>query len=157
MFNDYRLTQLETWTQTQDKPETREYFKGLKWFLYHRRKYQQNFIDLVKHSGQDVAHNKAYELTIGHNELAFEYYFRSIETMIQTIETHHNSVVRLDPDNSDKENYIQLLCTLFTNDQLFFIKYCHDFHLFHDKFPLIRKHIELLTSGMFKDYRLSRD
>ncbi|CAM1341200.1 putative phage abortive infection protein [Tenacibaculum aestuarii] len=104
-FNQYRFEQMKFWKKEGEGEK--EWIYGSRFFLESRRKFQK----LEENHEFQCAYNK----TIDFNNLSFEYYFRSLNTLLEWIE---NSKI----NDNQKKRYFDLIINSLTNDEKFFIK-----------------------------------
>lgn len=156
-LNDFRFNHLTCWEETGNKLETRQYHTGLKWFIYQRRKYQLKYEELLTIHNMDESHTKAYEYVLSANNLNFEYFFRSITGLILVANNFNNTAKSFPGNLQVNKDYISLLSTILTNDELFFIKYYEDYPEFRGKFELLKSCIPDLSKNLFFDYKIKQD
>ncbi len=105
-FNQYRFEQMKFWRKEGEKEK--EWICGSRFFSENRRKCQK-----YEKDGNDFS--VAYNKTIKFNDLSFEYYFRTLNTLFEWIE---NDTI----DKVQKKRYTDLIINSLTNDEKFFIK-----------------------------------
>jgi len=134
--NEFRFNQLSVWTREGNKE--REYYDGLRFFIHKRRSVQERVDDL----GFDNAVSRAIESA----NLSFEFYFRSLENIIITLE-------EIDEERpEEKDKLVAMLINTLTNDEKFFIKYFHTYQKF-SHFNYLKKFQNKLTENIIFDYK----
>lgn len=136
VFNEYRFNQLSVYTRVGDKEK--EYYNGLRFFLLKRRLVQERQTEL----GFDNAISNAIESA----NLSFEFYFRSLENIIITLDEINEE----NPEEKDKL-FLMLVNTL-TNDEKFFIKYFHYYQQFAH-LNYLKKFQKQLAENLLYDYK----
>ncbi|QVY66849.1 putative phage abortive infection protein [Polaribacter sp. Q13] len=104
-FNQYRFEQMKFWIKSGNE---KEWVFGSRFFLESRRMFQ-------RHKEKGCAFSLAYNKTVDFNNLSFEYYFRTLNTLFEWIENDNINPVQ-------KKKYIDLIINSLTNDEKFFIK-----------------------------------
>lgn len=69
----------------------------------------------------DESHTKAYEYVLSANNLNFEYFFRSITGLILVANNFNNTAKSFPGNLQVNKDYISLLSTILTNDELFLL------------------------------------
>jgi len=104
-FNKYRFEQMTFWRESGGK---KELFSGSRFFIENRRRIQRK-------EKEGSTFSDAFNIVIDFNNLSFEYYFRTLNTLFEWIENH-------DINESQKKKYNDLIISSLTNDERYFVK-----------------------------------
>ena len=83
-------------------------FSGSRFFIENRRRIQRK-------EKEGSTFSDAFNIVIDFNNLSFEYYFRTLNTLFEWIENH-------DINESQKKKYNDLIISSLTNDERYFVK-----------------------------------
>lgn len=138
VFNEYRFNQLKGWTQEGEKGK--EHYIGLTFFTQKRRSFQI--------LNQSHTFNEAISKVIESANLNFEFYFRSLENILITLDEINGESLE------EKNKLILMLINTLTNDEKFFVKYFQCYQKFNH-FDYLKKYQDQFTEKMLFDYRIS--
>lgn len=131
----YRFEQMKFWRKIGNREK--EWFLGGKFFIEKRRNIQR-----LLEGGSEF--KSAYNKTIEENNLNWEYYFRSLNSLLAWIE--QSSIPEL-----DKIRYKSLLKDSLTNDEKFFLNYLSELD-YNWGIKFLLKNSEELTIDLNFDY-----